>query len=342
MSGRNPGRAGVGINMDFYKKRRQQFLTEVAYDGARLFFENEAAPEFLEAFLTPGFDADDHKRNANAYADGCFANFMLRYTGGEPIPILRDDLDHVVAAYQQAAKYIKIYEGNSKFPPLRFMEMDEYERVLQMIGLSFLLHRRDLLPKIAGMFDPIFEEQDFLYEDILSYEFEGRFEVDKWYHEEYRDLVNSLCRDTEAEVIADLHSYLKNWYKSFEMAPWHNSHLEIEDDMCGGYFGYWAIEAATVAYLLDVDDSSFRENLVYPKDLVDYAKEMDELEIRTLDKDVGLRRRVAGGNPCPESGYWMTPAWPSSRQYFNAGDLMPIFVNSPYGNTIWQWSSEQR
>ena len=226
---------------------------------------------------------------------------------------MRDDLEHVVIAYEHAATYIKIYQGNPKFPPLRFTEMDEYQRVLQMIGLSFLLYRRDLLPKITCMFDPIFEARDFLDEDFLSYKLEGRFEVHKWNHEECRDLVNSLCRDTEAEIIEDLHSYLKNWYKSFEMAPWHNSHLEIEDDMCAGYLGCWAIEAATVAYLLDVDDSSFRENLVYPKDLVHYAKKMDESEVGALDKDVGLRR-VVGGNPCPELGYSMALAWLDSRQ----------------------------
>ncbi|MDN4037689.1 hypothetical protein [Massilia sp. YIM B02443] len=97
---------------------------------------------------------------------------------------MRDDLEHVVIACEQAATYIKIYQGNPKFPPLRFTEMDEYQRVLQMIGLSFLLYRRDLLPKITGMFGPIFEARDFLDEDFLSYKMEGRFEVHKWYHEE--------------------------------------------------------------------------------------------------------------------------------------------------------------
>lgn len=29
------------------------------------------------------------------------------------------------------------------------------------------------------------------------------------------------------------------------------------DDMTGGYFGYWAIEAAAVTYLTDVNDESF-------------------------------------------------------------------------------------
>lgn len=52
------------------------------------------------------------------------------------------------------------------------------------------------------------------------------------------------------------------------------------------------------------------------------------------------RLRVEGGHPCPQAGYWFTPAKPDSRRHFNEGELMPAF-DSSYGSTIWQWDPRQ-
>ena len=126
------------------------------------------------------------------------------------------------------------------------------------------------------MFDASSAGTDTLYEDLLAFGMEDRFELDSWYHDApYRDLINSLYRDTDAESVDDLQRYLKNWYMALAKAPWHDSHLNMEIDSCGGYFGYWAIEAGAVAYLLELDDSSFRDHLVYPKDLADFARKIN-------------------------------------------------------------------
>lgn len=262
--------------MNYNDKRRQQFLTEDAYIGTRKFFEETGADIYRSAFTRPDFDASDRSLNADAFADETFANFLLKYTAGESIDLLRQDFEQVVSAFELAARYVQEYAQSPTFPPLRFIEIDEYERVLQLIGLSFLLHRRDLLQRIASIFDPSSAASDTLYEDLLAFELDGRTELDTWYHDApYRDLINSMYRDTDDETTADIERYLKNWYTSLAKAPWHDSHLGIEDDSCAGYFGYWAIEAAAVVYLMDLNDSAFREQLVYPKDLVDFAKAMN-------------------------------------------------------------------
>ncbi|MBD8563542.1 DUF1911 domain-containing protein [Oxalobacteraceae sp. CFBP 8763] len=43
-------------------------------------------------------------------------------------------------------------------------------------------------------------------------------------------------------------------------------------DSFSPYFGYWALCAGAFTYLLDIDDSSYRNEMVYPRDLVDYAR----------------------------------------------------------------------
>jgi hypothetical protein len=49
---------------------------------------------------------------------------------------------------------------------------------------------------------------------------------------------------------------------------------------------------------------------------------------------------VPAGQPCPETGWWFTPAKPDSRRYFKHGETMPD-VGGDYGVTFWQWSTDQ-
>ena len=272
-----------------------------------------------------------------------FNNFLLRYSGGVSLDILRDDLENVVASFEQSARYERELANDPRFPPLRFGELAHYEQTMQLISLCYLLHRRDLLQRIADLFDGAYAAKDTLYEDLLAYELYNRFEVDRWYHDKpYRDLINSLYRETPGESVVDIKKYLEEWYRSMENTPWHDGHLRMSKGGGGGYFGYWAIEAAAVAYLLQLDDASFRENIVYPQDLVDYAREFDnKLEgVSEGGTDNSLLRTPAG-DPCPKTGFWFTPAQPDSRRFFTVGQVMPAFSGSEYGATIWQWSEEQ-
>ena len=51
--------------------------------------------------------------------------------------------------------------------------------------------------------------------------------------------------------------------------------------------------------------------------------------------------RADANQPCPQSGYWYTPAKAHSRAYFNKADLMPDYPASSYGATIWYWDMNQ-
>jgi hypothetical protein len=49
---------------------------------------------------------------------------------------------------------------------------------------------------------------------------------------------------------------------------------------------------------------------------------------------------VPAGSPCPETGWWFTPAQSGSRRYFKQGAVMPS-LGGDYGDTFWQWSPDQ-
>ena len=53
------------------------------------------------------------------------------------------------------------------------------------------------------------------------------------------------------------------------------------------------------------------------------------------------RPNVPAGQPCPEAGWWHTPAAAGSRRYFNQGDTMPKIESSSYGDTYWLWDANQ-
>ena len=50
-------------------------------------------------------------------------------------------------------------------------------------------------------------------------------------------------------------------------------HEQINDTFFP-YSGYWATCAAAFTYLYNIDDALYREELAYPKDLIDFARGM--------------------------------------------------------------------
>ena len=86
-------------------------------------------------------------------------------------------------------------------------------------------------------------------------------------------LISDAIRgETKEEQLEELNAYLKDWYR--EMVGMsdleYQSHLDPEQN---GYCGYWAFEAAAIAYLDDLDDTELRQSPYYPKDMVDWARE---------------------------------------------------------------------
>lgn len=261
--------------MDFKQTRRQQFLFESAYKISTEFFEDISAPGYLRSLAAPFATKEDLASVSWAYADGVMNDLMLRYTAGVPLDRLRNDIERVVRAHEVSGKHHDAYYTNFAATPLGYTEIDEYERVMQIIGLCYLLHRTDLLQRVADMLDPLFRCRDTLYEDLLAYELEGRFDIDHLIHKRpYERLVDSLYCDTEAEAATCIAQYLDQWYPAMSGAIWHDSHIGMDSEGCGAYFGYWAVEAAAVVYLLDLDDTRFRGHFAYPADLVDYARAM--------------------------------------------------------------------
>ena len=58
------------------------------------------------------------------------------------------------------------------------------------------------------------------------------------------------------------------------------------------------------------------------------------------DEGVNGPLRCPAGQPCPQAGFWSTPADINSRRRFAQGEIMPA-LGGDYGATIWQWDVDQ-
>ena len=323
--------------MDFDHKKRQQFLQESYYRNmATSFAESE---EFWTKNKPESDDDDQAKMLAQLYTvDDLFKLFVLNYTAGIDLNILRFQLGNLIEHYEKYTNILREYEektGNDhaeSASPLSFHDLEEYEKSLQLVGLCYLLHRRDLLLRLSKMIDPAFLGWDVVYEELLDYELEGRYDTEEiQFYEPYHYLIEAMYGDTEAERENSLKKYLLNWYPSMKQVSWYASHEQIDEDV-GDYVGYWAFEAGAVSFLTELDDSSI-DHMVYPKDLVQFAREFIPSQRNDISTTKSLR--CEAGQICPKTGEWYSPANDMEKRHFNQGEVMPEIKDNPWGLTIW-------
>lgn len=317
-------------DQEFFLKRRQIFLDFGYYTETYPLFE-KSIHRFQTTAAGTGRNQQESWVHSKMYvASDAWDRFLFGYTAGHPILALRDELEAVIHAIEIYAAALRDWHGDERYPPFMLDELDHYEQLMQLIGLCYLLHRQDLLPRLAALQDGWFAGEDVLYEDFLTFGLDSRYEAETLhFFKAYTDLHDSLYAEEEGKEAAQSHllQYIKRWYKtSMKGLPWHDAHLEPNQ---AGYYGYWSFEAGAAALLQDLDDSKLREFPYYPKDMVDWAHNYQP------DSPQQQQHRCPAGQPCPQAGTWWTPAKPDARRAFALGELMPDFPDSSYGATIW-------
>ena len=248
---------------------RQEYYSESHY---RSFLKE--CDEAIEFSKTNTFESDSPEEEASLRASH-FQSLLLDkifacYTAGEKIDILIPLLEELIEKYETLQYKLSILEQSPKISPLAIDDWpDQYEECVQVIGLCILLNRTDLLKRFVVLIDQAgYVGDDTLYEDLLKKALPNRHDVDQWYHDVYTPLVQAIYVDSKEKSSELLGEYCNQWYDAFIQAPWHDNHLQGER---GNYVGYWAIEAGAIAFLYDIDDSKI-DHMVYPRDLVEYAR----------------------------------------------------------------------
>jgi len=317
-------------------KKRQPFITESYYKNLVSLYDSSEA-YWNSHHLEEDFPGQEASLKAYEKKHDALCALIIRYTAGEPITGLIQPLEKVIYKFECYQQALADYEQVANISPLAIDDWPgAYEECVQVISLCILLQRSDLLKRFVALLDNAgYAGSDTLYEDLLSKVLPNRRDVDQWFHDVYTPLIHAIYADSKEEAAQLLKQYCNEWYPAFEnlQTNWHDTHLDIDGDE-GSYYGYWAFEAGAIAFLYGIDDSQI-DHMVYPKDLVAYARNFTPPAGST---QIG---RVEAGQPCPRAGYWFTPAQANSRRHFQQGEIMPCFTGSSWGDTLWYWSGEE-
>ena len=305
----------------YYKKSISLYdSTELRWEGGSM----QADSPLQEKSLRFGY-----------FKEAAFNALLISYTAGESIDSLSPRLEKLIESYEAYQHALADEDGEPYISPLAIDDWPEqYEECVQVVSLCILLRRVDLLVRFVGLIDRAgYSGEDTLYEDLLAKCLPSRTDLDAWYHELYTPLIKAIYASSAKEASELLRQYCSEWYPAFKklQAKWHDSHLDIEGDD-GSYVGYWAFEAGAIAFLYDIDDSKI-DHMVYPKDLVEYARNYQGANGTQIN-------RVVAGDPCTKTGYWFTPAQANSRRHFQQGEIMPSISDSTWGDSLWYWSGE--
>lgn len=340
--------------MEFHQKRRQQFLVEAHYTSQLDMWDEVITGQRANLLKPEDGERGWHASMYQGIAEGLLTKLFLHYTAGEPIEPMRAEFEEVVAAYEKYGEHLWQYRNDRNEVVFTFTSLDEYCQLMQIIGLCFLLHRRDLLSRVAALQDGLSAigqigegngGTDWLYEEFMSAGLgaQTRFESEQLCcGKPYEALADAMSSEHNDQAQKDISRFLKHWYKDLAGTGWHDSHTPDEDGNQGGYYGYWSFEAGAAVVLLGIeDDSSLHKYLYYPKDLVAWCRQNSALSEASPDNTKDRTAlRCPAGQPCPKTGYWLTPSKTDSRRQFKKGDLMPE-LGADYGATIWQWDANQ-
>ncbi|MBS7562771.1 MULTISPECIES: PoNe immunity protein domain-containing protein [unclassified Pseudomonas] len=250
--------------------RRQVFLSHAHYHR---YLESLAGTEARWQMHSMTADSPEQEAALKAaeVKDARLHHLILNYTGGASMEALAQELDGLIEGYEDYQRKLGLCEELPNIAPLNIDDYPhDYEEYVQVISLCILLQRGDLLPRVALLQDRAgYHAEDTLIEDLLKPYLPDRADLDEWYHTLYSPLIWAIYSEDPDEPRDLLVEYCNQWYQSFEHASWYDSHLDMDEG--GYYFGYWAFEAAAVAYLYGLDDSAVK-HMVFPRDLLDYAR----------------------------------------------------------------------
>ncbi|WP_460099933.1 PoNe immunity protein domain-containing protein [Pseudomonas sp. H3_C08] len=255
-------------------RKRQAFLTDSYYrKSIRLYDETES--RWVGETMQADSAAEEQALRTTYFKDAAFNALLVSYTAGEPIASLVPRLEKLVDHYEINQQALALNDEPNVSPLAIDDWPEQYEECVQVMSLCILLHRIDLLARFSALIDRAgYAGEDTLYEDLLRKCLPGRADLDEWYHDLYTPLIRAIYAESAEESSELLEQYCDGWYQGFEdlQTNWHDSHLDIEDDD-GNYVGYWTFEAAAIAFLYGIDDSKI-DHMVYPKDLVEYARNL--------------------------------------------------------------------
>ena len=337
---------------DINKSRRQQFLYPELYASAGQQLKDAlasnlpyfASVETIDLGVIAVYGTDFRCR---------LDLLMLEYTAGAPIEDVKAMYLAVVEAFEKWCQ-AKVDWQFSEFPedrgkvlptPVELDDLGNYQQIMRLLSLGVLFHEGTLLQRAYAALGPWRGHDavvEALVEDYVETpcdEAEGLCHFDL-----YDNLISAAWTDSPEASALHMQTFLKSWYKAYRGQPWHDAHLRVgaipENPHWANYYGYWAFEAGALSYLYELDDTPWRDHLLYPKDLVDWARQQGRPVKPAAPETKPEILTALPGQPCPETGEWFAHQLGDRKVFVEKGQPMPGPEFSSTGQVIWHLRRE--
>ena len=261
---------------EFEKQRRQKLLDEDFYPFVQERFEWEIN-EFkktIQAIEDPYLEP---------MIDLYYQQLCLDYTAGKPIVDLLPTMEKVINYTENTIDHVKRYNLAHPGDRVDITILTEYfqtEKLSNLLGLCILFERQDWLETIVKAVDLDYENREKALDSLIAMKIPN-YPITEEKTPRSLSFRNPLYKAIHAEKPKDtlkfLDEYLRRWYDGLYKAGnvYMDSHLIQQGDSreCCTFHGYWCFEAAAVAYLKNIDDSTLHRFMYYPKDMVEYARQ---------------------------------------------------------------------
>ena len=211
-----------------------------------------------------------------------YEQFCLDYTIGKPISKLFLRLEIIIEYTIKAISFVErhnLANPNDKMNISILTEYFESEILSNLLGLCILFERQDWFEIIVKAVDLDQENREKALDSLIGMKILNYPVTEEKIPRElsFRNpLYKAIHAEKPKDTLKFLDEYLRRWYDGLRKAGnvYIDSHLLQQGDSrdtCS-FVGYWCFEAAAVAYLKDIDDSSLHRFIYYPKDMVEYAR----------------------------------------------------------------------
>lgn len=262
------------------------------------------------------------------------------YSAGHPISDLRSFYPTVIECWETFAKYATAYgnseKGRDTFVAHLPLQGSGYHDANRLVCFAILLGWPNLLERLVPIIDHNNPTRDGLLERLIAPYVARRGEApdDCTRHLPYFKTLKvfNAPPDQRPQMMA---KYLDDWYHASRREPYYDSH-----EKGTSFVGYWSWEAAAVTFILDIEDTEYRNASFYPADLVQFARaNRDENIVHNAKRAEDGLLRAKSGDICPLTGRWETLNKPVQSMIFKTGEVITDAI-SAYGLTVWLYKGE--
>ncbi|HEN8705016.1 MULTISPECIES: PoNi-like cognate immunity protein [Pseudomonas] len=261
--------------------------------------EQEFADPDTQALLAESAERKHHYRGLSRdWAHMALELAIQRYSGGEPMELVEAYVDYAFAQFTR-----HFTASPTTCEQLRPWVADEYRVALWLLSLAVLCGYPDRVGQVLGWLNQDDERSPDLLLHRLFLRLGKAYPGTSLLHPEtYAALLESLDLRGQAQHEALLR-YLERWYAKAHVCYWHERHARARGD----HLGYWAFEAAMVAFLWSVPGDALESAPhFFPKALIARAH-YRRLGKQFRDPETVRREDAPGwpsGTPCPWPGHY--------------------------------------